>query len=887
MFFGEDRKVVGIVGVNSADYVRRAFQSIEAGSVTVTLRSEDDFERKVAVGVEETVVPDRNTGWVRDLSYPQSDLNDIDIAQVLFSSGTEGVPKAILLSHGALANTTDRLISVMQINADIREYVGVPVYYSFGFGRCRAVSKAGGAFYIPPKGFDPLEIATLLERGEINALSAVPSLWRMLLQSPELFEQSGRNMRWIEIGSQYMSCREKEQLRAIFPAANIVQHYGLTEASRTTFLCVHESEGEELESVGTAMQDVEVSIGREGEIKVRGPHLASGVVDGGVIKSLTDQDGWFVTSDKGYFEGEHLFYSGRSDDIINCGGVKLSPDLVEQDLYRELGIGSGISVSKVSDDVRGEIPLVCYLKELNLDQDKLKNVIGSMVSSGGLPLDKLCRFFETDSFPKTETGKIQRKKLAETYSSAPETELKRPRESELRTNQSDDLTRKLVDIWEDVLNIRPISVDDSFFDLGGDSLSVIRVSVGMEKAGIDKEICRKIFEGHSISQIVSASRDRAYAKSASEVDYPALEDSIKQPLGGTKTPVAAASQSINIVRGLLVLANIAAHWGEALVLRLPAVFIEINMYFSVFYSSGTPGFAIVFGVGIGFFFLPRFLKDPSSVAGVLRRNATLLGAGILCLALLKVAAGWVNGVSVTGMSISNAFWSVLTFYFYALVTLFFWLKIVAHRKDFSISCLAIALGCYGIHMLVDAADIRPSNNPVLQHFVLLLTAKYNYFEMSSGVFLGAAVGNWFREAVSAQSGLRGFAVFGVLLIFLSVAISLEMGESDLWLTWPKPISIWSWPLYLGCVLLVLVLTHHFFTTRKVSLPLNLAVNVLSIIGILAFPLFVGHEMVSPLRDLLGALGVSWSLPIAVGIFFVAAGYLVLKLYRLYFGAQAA
>ena len=240
--------VLSIEAANSLEFLRAVFTAYERGDLFAIARPDIDA-RDYAEAVTR-VVHDRETrGWGRLDHEPMA--RDAP-AQIVFTSGTEGRPKAIVLSHRNLADVVTRLNAVMQVTGEIREYIGVPVTYSFGLGRVRAVSAAGGAFFLPER-FDPAEIARMLAAGEINAVSAVPSLWRLILAMPEVIGEAGDALRWIEIGSQYMSAAEKRALRQIFPRARIVQHYGMTEASRSTFLVVSDEEDpDRLEAVGPA-----------------------------------------------------------------------------------------------------------------------------------------------------------------------------------------------------------------------------------------------------------------------------------------------------------------------------------------------------------------------------------------------------------------------------------------------------------------------------------------------------------------------------------------------------------------------------------------------------------------------------------------------------------
>ncbi len=190
---------------------------------------------------------------------------------VSFSSGTEGPPKMVLLSRGNLHSAVERLTEAQGITGEIREYVAVPVHHSFGFGRGRAVLNAGGSLWLPENGFDLSEFRQMLADGQINALSAVPSQLRVLLQNLDLFGGALASVRWVEIGSQYMSADEKLRLRTALPNARIVQHYGLTEASRATLLRIDEEPAELLEAVGRVEGSPKCASARRAASRCGGP----------------------------------------------------------------------------------------------------------------------------------------------------------------------------------------------------------------------------------------------------------------------------------------------------------------------------------------------------------------------------------------------------------------------------------------------------------------------------------------------------------------------------------------------------------------------------------------------------------------------------------------
>jgi peptidoglycan/LPS O-acetylase OafA/YrhL len=437
--------------------------------VLVALRAREDRERIEIGQVGEVIVPDATPGgWVAARRRPRTDDT---LALLAFTSGTEGRPKAVGLTHRNLADVVARLTDVMEITPEIREYVGVPVYHSFGFGRCRTVAAVGGKAFLPAAGFNPLEIAGLLERGEINAISAVPSLWRILLQAEIVTAELGARVRWIEIGSQSMSRAEKDGLRQLFPRANIVQHYGLTEASRSTFLRIHDAPAEQLDSVGKAIGEVEVQLADDGRVRIRGPHVTARIFQEGTSIDPRDADGFLTTSDLGEFRDGYLHYLGRADDVINCGGLKLSPDLIEARMRELLAQSGELCVCRVPDSMRGDGILVAVPNAHAATDAELIDAAATAALELGVNARGATHAMRVGSLPRTATGKVQRRALSQQFVESPAAT------AGVRERATHDLRSEL----RAIVAAPAMSDDDTFTSLGGDSLGYIQAGLAIQR----------------------------------------------------------------------------------------------------------------------------------------------------------------------------------------------------------------------------------------------------------------------------------------------------------------------------------------------------------------------------------------------------------------------
>ncbi|WP_145985248.1 acyltransferase family protein [Altererythrobacter sp. B11] len=465
-------EVVAIERISSIDFLRAVFDCHSSGKVAMPI--EPGTQPNIAgISVVDRISCASGGGWFTQSISPRHDSTP---AQVVHTSGSTGEPKAILLSHQSLGDVTTRLVDFMKMDASVREYVGVPVTYSFGFGRVRAVSAAGGASYLPEHGFRVDELARMLERDEVNALSAVPTLLRVLLGQRARIGSAGAKLRWLEIGSQAMTRAEKEAIRELFPNARIVQHYGLTEASRSTFLDISKEEGEALDSVGGPCGAVEVRIADDGRIAIRGPHVAAGIITAGGLQTLTDADGWLTTNDLGRMEDGRLVFGGRADDLINVGGIKVPSEVFEDRLRAIVGLDFAYAVAPGNHPLRGQIVAIAHEETASPAQVTALEAAAKQVARDMGVADSVA-VFGVQTIPRTTTNKIRRKEVSAEFGAFSAQAQDPAKDAAAPGEQAAGIAEAFLAKFGEPARDRR----ESFRSLDGDSLSYIDMMLRLEQ----------------------------------------------------------------------------------------------------------------------------------------------------------------------------------------------------------------------------------------------------------------------------------------------------------------------------------------------------------------------------------------------------------------------
>lgn len=338
------------------------------------------------------------------------------IADILFTTGTTGKPKGVTLTYDNEAAAARNINEFIGNTGNDIELLALPVSHSFGLGRVRCCLYQGATLILLGSFANVKKLYRTIEEENVTGFTMVPASWRYLKKLTGNKLGDFRNqLRYIEMGSAFFSKEEKDELAGILPDTRVCMHYGLTEASRSTFMEFHQ-DASHMDSVGKASPHTEIKIldengveceaGNEGEICIKGEHVTHGYLDLPVGDSFFGD--YFRTGDWGYkTEDRYVYLISRKKELINVGGKKVSPIEVEEQLLKIPGVEDCACIGVPDDnEVLGEVVKAFIVKEKGSEITFAD--IGEQLT-GKLESYKIPVCYEwIDAIPKTQNGKIQR-----------------------------------------------------------------------------------------------------------------------------------------------------------------------------------------------------------------------------------------------------------------------------------------------------------------------------------------------------------------------------------------------------------------------------------------------------------------------------------------------
>lgn len=348
-------------------------------------------------------------------------------AEMLFTSGTTGVPKGVVLSYRAIAASMENTSKGNGLKREDCMLLPLPLGHSFGMRVLRACIHMGASVVLQNGFAFAKDTQKSIDTFGCTAMACVPaSLGVMELQMKEQLPNILGKLRYIEFGAGSLSPQKKKEMMALLPNTEIHNTWGSTETGGAIFLNLPR-QAQKYQSIGKPLESVKVKIYREngGEVTGYGPTevgkmwLQGDLEMSGYWKRDPETatalvDGWLVTNDLVYRDEDGFIYMlGRADDMINTGGEKVSPVEVENMAsgYEQIKECACVGAPDPKG-ILGEIPVLFVVpKTESFDEDGMLQYLSGRIERFKLP--QVCILLE--ELPRNRMQKLDRRMLRTIY----------------------------------------------------------------------------------------------------------------------------------------------------------------------------------------------------------------------------------------------------------------------------------------------------------------------------------------------------------------------------------------------------------------------------------------------------------------------------------------
>jgi long-chain acyl-CoA synthetase len=406
-----------------------------------------DKEGKGATGADACLAGVRNIVRLEDVSFagfPEpmwpARARDEDLGVLLYTSGTSGKPKGVMLTHGNISANIAQIRAWVDLDGNDVAFGVLPQFHTFGLTVLTLLPLLAGFKAVYTARFVPGRIIKIFREHRPTLFVAIPSMYNALLHAKDSKPEDFQGIRFLVSGGEPLPQVVFDTFRDKF-GVTIAEGYGLTETSPVTNWCrpsewkrgtvgrplpwidqkivAIEGFGESgignRESGGRTWR--EVPLGQEGEIRMRGPNVMQGYyqLPDETAKAF-DELGYFRTGDIGKFDEQgRLYITGRLKEMLIIGGENVFPREIEEVLNAHPSVKDSGVVGK-KDPMRGELPVafVEFKDGQTVDEKTLIQWCRSKLAGYKVP-DEV-RVLE--ALPRNPTGKVVRrelKKLVETH----------------------------------------------------------------------------------------------------------------------------------------------------------------------------------------------------------------------------------------------------------------------------------------------------------------------------------------------------------------------------------------------------------------------------------------------------------------------------------------
>jgi acyl-CoA synthetase (AMP-forming)/AMP-acid ligase II len=368
----------------------------------------DDFLRRGAV------VPDAG------LDARVGAIGPDDPSDVVFTSGTTGEPKGVVMTHGQTLRAYLDWCDWADLRPGDRYLIANPFFHIFGYKAGCLACLMRGATIIPLAVFDAGVALDLVERERISVLPGPPTLYVSLLDHPDRHDRDLATLRVAVTGAADIPVELIRRVREELPFERVLTGYGLTEAGTVTG-CKPDDDfehiaatvgvpwpGFEVRTVGETGDDV--ATGEPGEVIVRGATVTRGYLDDpAATAAAIDADGWLHTGDLGTIDADgYLRIVGRIKDMFIVGGFNAYPAEIENLLLRHPRVAQ-VAVIGVPDDRLGEVAKAFVVLQDGPPIDPAAIITWARGEMANFKVPRSVEFL--DALPVNATGKVVKDEL--------------------------------------------------------------------------------------------------------------------------------------------------------------------------------------------------------------------------------------------------------------------------------------------------------------------------------------------------------------------------------------------------------------------------------------------------------------------------------------------
>ncbi|MDM5187415.1 fatty acid--CoA ligase family protein [Bacillus sp. DX4.1] len=353
-----------------------------------------------------------------DLSFEGPELDEEDVAVILYTSGTTGKPKGAMLTHKNLYSNAGDVAAYLQYTGEDRIVAALPMFHVFCLTVAVNAPIVNGATILMLPKFSPKEVFRICRTYEPTIFAGVPTMYNYLYLYEDASAEDVHTLRLCISGGASMPVALLKNFENRFGVI-VSEGYGLSEASPVT--CFNPLDRPRKPgSIGTNIWHVEnkivnelgeeIPVGEVGELIVRGPNVMKGYYKAPEDTAATLRDGWLYTGDLARADEEGYFYIvDRKKDIVLVGGYNVYPREVEEVLYQHDAVAEVVVIG-VPDERLGEaVRAYVVLKHTTVTEAELVQYCSLHLAKYKVP--QSIEFLE--ELPKNTTGKLLRRALKE------------------------------------------------------------------------------------------------------------------------------------------------------------------------------------------------------------------------------------------------------------------------------------------------------------------------------------------------------------------------------------------------------------------------------------------------------------------------------------------